>query len=894
MTASGPVLPSEAHVFVARLDELAEHGRTLGFLLQSCILRLDSMLAPRERPSPTDPLRTTAAPILRARRDRRQQAALVESRRGLAGGLALTLLAPAALLFAGFAAFEVYDSYVSGLVPPEQLAINQASRGARIYDRNGELLYEFVSEQDGVRLPVKLADISPAFLAATIATEDHSFFENPGVNPRGLARAAWENVRPLLNGSEVQLLRGSGGSSITQQLIKNIYIPAAKRDDRSFERKLREAAYALELTQRYDKTQILEWYVNQISYGGRYNGVEAASQGYFGKSAMDLTLAESALLAGIPQSPARHDPLSRPDAAMSRRSEILNLIAQRGTVQIGESTFFTAAPDEIEAATQAPLGVQPRSFPIEAPHFVLNHVAPELEAMLGREALYRDGLIVKTTLDMNLQRQASELLERWIREFEDISNSRNGALVVVDARSGELTSLIGSRDYFREDIQGNVDNLTALNSPGSSFKPFVYLASFMKLGWNPQTVIEDTPVTFQEANGRAFQPQNPSRGTYLGPIAIAKALGNSLNVPAFKTALRLGVPSIVEVARQAGFTTLNGYYGPAIAIGGVDLTAMDLTYAYSVLANNGLMVGQHVVQPHGSSERTLDPISILRVEDSAGKVVYDVDQRRARRQVVPAAKAYEVTSILSDPSNQCLTFGCGGISIPGRPAAVKTGTSEPFEPAGPNAGKIGETWAFGYTPDYVVGVWAGNSDNTPIVNIYSTSISFRVMRDTLQAAYAGNPSGPFVKPAAPSEERQAQAPAKTPTQRPSNVIPRQVRGAAATPRATIQARPSPIAPRPPEGAKATVTSVTPTGAGYSITGTAYSEAMQSYRVEVTTPTESGWRAVLHGYAAVTAGKLGEWSTEGVVAGIYNLRVVVQDEFQGTIASPSMRVSVVPH
>ncbi len=344
-------------------------------------------------------------------------------------------------------------------------------------------------------------------------------------------------------------------------------------------------------------------------------------------------------------------------------------------------------------------------------------MTPQLEELFGREALLSDGLIITTSLDMELQEKALEQLEHWISEFEDISNSRNGALIVLDAPTGEILVLIGSRDYYREDIDGNVDNLTALNSPGSSFKPFIYLASFMELGWTPSTLIQDTPIRFQESDGTIFEPRNPNPNSYLGCIDIRTALGNSLNVPAFKTAVQLGVGPIVEVAKRAGFTTLDGQYGPAIAIGGVDLTAMDLALGYSVLANNGNLVGQKAILPAEEDERQIEPISILRVEDASGRVLYEADERRTKQQVIPAQQAYMVTSILSDSSAHCITFGCGGVSIPGRTAGVKTRTSEPFDPDGPDAGKIGETWAFGYTPDYVVGVWAGNSDNAPIVNI---------------------------------------------------------------------------------------------------------------------------------------------------------------------------------
>jgi membrane peptidoglycan carboxypeptidase len=637
-----------------------------------------------------------------------------------------------------------YQSYAVEFVSPDQLAINHPSAGAKIYDRNGKLLYQYVDDKEGIRLPITLDQVSPAFLAATIATEDANFFKNPGVNPRGLARAAWENFSPF--NQQEGFLQGTGGSSITQQLVKNVYIPMEERTERSIDRKAREVVYSLELTKRYDKAQILEWYINQISYGSIYTGIEAASQGYFGKPASELTIAEATLLAGIPQSPAAFDPAANPEAASARRNEVIDLMLRYPVIQIGADIFYSPNPEELQAARDVPFEVGQPSFSIEAPHFVLTYVAPQLEKIVGRDALLHDGLVVTTTIDLDLNYRAEEILERWIREFERVSNTHNGATIVIDPSTAEILVMVGSRDYYREDIAGNVNNLLAPNSPGSSFKPFVYLTTFLKMGWTPSTIIQDTPTSFRESDGTIFTPVNPNKG-FNGPITLRNALGNSLNVPAFKAAQAVGVSNVVDFAKSVGFTSLDGFYGPAIAIGGVDLKPLDLAYAYSTLANGGLMKGQDTFAPDGRDLRALEPVSILKIEDAAGNVRFNIDDHRAERRVIPAQQAFMMNDILSDPGAQCITFGCGGITIPGYRVAVKTGTSEPFDPKGPNAGKIGETWAFGYTPDLVVGVWAGNSDNAPIVNIFSTSISYRAMRDILLATYGGRPGRPFERPA---------------------------------------------------------------------------------------------------------------------------------------------------
>jgi len=531
------------------------------------------------------------------------------------------------------AAYAYYQNIADGLVAPDELAINQPSYGARILDRNGKLLYEYVDDRSGLRRPVKLGDISEAFLAATISTEDDSFFTNPGINIQGLARAAWENFSPFSGTPGV--FEGSGGSSITQQLVKNVYIgqevaagvakvdrdisdikleitkaqvqtdvvkpfdnatdaqslitdlqvrlrerPSQafasqldlanrllakyqerdklaeevieKRQTRSVDRKLKEVVYAIELTNRYSKDQILEWYVNQISYGGVYNGIQAASLGYFGKPANELTLAEAALLAGIPQSPRDYDPVTYPEAAAARRNQILDLMHRQGHIQIGEGKYFEINEEQLVAAKAEPVDIAVKRFPIEAPHFVLQYVQPQLEQLFGKDALYRDGLIVTTTLDLDMQHEANNILEHWVLEFEQQSGTHNGASMVLDPRTGEVLAMVGSRDYFREDILGKNNNATACNSPGSSFKPFAYITSFLELGWGPGTVILDTPVSYKQLDGTEFVPSNPSHN-FQGPITVRSALGNSLNVPANKTAAAVGPQKIVTQARKMGF-----------------------------------------------------------------------------------------------------------------------------------------------------------------------------------------------------------------------------------------------------------------------------------------------------------------------------------------------------
>ena len=671
--------------------------------------------------------------------------------------IALGGLGVIAVAVAGATGYGIYRSYANGLKPPDQVISQQPSGGAQIFDRNGKLLYEYVDDRSGLRSPVKIEDISPWMIAATISTEDASFWSNPGVNTRGLIRAGLET----LHLRSADAASSTGGSSITQQLVKNVYIPLEERSQRSYKRKLKETIYALELSNRYSKNQILEWYLNQISYGGLYNGVEAASMGYFGVHAKDLSLAQAALLAGIPAGPVAYDPVNNPENAIARRNEVLRIMHGRNRVETdgGDGNKVPASRFQVDQggttidatdpmfylSTLAPMNITPQRFPVQAPHFVFDVIQPQLVHDFGLEALHQGGLRVTTSLDLDLEEKAQGIIENWVSEFEAVSDAHNGALVAIDPRTSEILTYVGSRDYFRDDIKGQNNNANSLNSPGSTLKPFTYAAAFEKLGWGPGTEILDTPITYSDGVNEAFTPRNPS-GDFHGPISVHDALGNSLNIPAFKTALYVGVANVVDEYRKFGMTTLDDHsYGPSVTIGGVDVKLADVTYAYSALANNGVMRGVPTRLDLPAGNRKLDPVTILQITKSNGEVLYPkTDDHRVKVQevqVVDPQYAYMITSILSDPSAFCITYGCGALSI-GRQWGVKTGTSEPFE----NSRAIGETWTYGYTPELVTGVWAGNADNSPIHNILSTSISYRAVRDFMQAALVDTPASTFERP----------------------------------------------------------------------------------------------------------------------------------------------------
>jgi membrane peptidoglycan carboxypeptidase len=864
--------------------------------------------------------------------------------------VALFGLAIVAVAGAGIAAFGVYRTYANDLLPPDEVIARQPSGGAQIFDRNGELLYEFVDDKSGLRSPVKLEEISPWMIAATISTEDYSYWDNPGVNYKGLARAGLEQLNIL----EPRSGQSTGGSSITQQLVKNVYIDREDRYKRSYSRKIKETIYALELTDRYDKNQILEWYLNQISYGGLYNGVEAAALGYFGKSAKDLNLAEAALLAGIPASPSEYDPINNPEAARARRDQVLKLLQSRNTFDVtledgtdheatriqvnDDGTTVDVTDTAFYLSTVAPVEIVPQRFPVKAPHWVFTYIKPELERLFGEEALYSAGLRVTTTLDLELQRIAEASLERWISEFEASAQGHNGALVAIDPRTSEIVVMVGSRDYFRDDIEGRNNNAISLNSPGSTLKPFTYSAAFEHLGWGTETEILDTPVSFPDGD-KAFVPRNPS-GNFQGPISVRRALGNSLNIPAAKTAALVGVPDVAEMYRRFGLTTVGTDvpYGPAITLGGIDITLLDVTYGYTVFPNNGVMRGVPTTLGLGEGFRELDPVSILQVvRESDGEVLYpETDDHRVKiqeRRVVEPAVAYMVNDILSDPNAFCITYGCGSLSI-GREWGVKTGTSEPFE----TLRAIGETWTYGYTTELVAGVWAGNSDNSPMYNITSTSISYRALRDFLVEALGDVPASTFEKPGGVVEmetctpsgmKADAECGRKvkniladkhkptddddwwsrvridirdgllatelTPQQfvqnRLSIAIPEELQGFR---RAQAQewARYLNLGTAPDERStgNAPVRIDSPRNGtvlrrSVEITGKADSENFVAYRLEYglgAPPLE--WKLIERSDDKVTGGELGEWDIDDLPDGEYTLRLVVEDAERGELST----------
>ena len=625
-----------------------------------------------------------------------------------AGALGLGLL-----LLAG------YYWFTTDLPAPERLRARAALGSTRILDRHGHLLYEVPdpfghAAAPAHRRPLPLHAIPLALRQATIAIEDASFYTNPGLDWKGILRAAWTNLR---SGAVV-----AGGSTITQQLARNFLLDPTLARQRGLDRKLREMVLALKLTATYSKDEILELYLNQTYYGGMAYGVEAAAQHFFAKPARDLDLAECALLAGLPQAPSRYDPLqggAALAAARARQAQVLEAMVHAG--------FIT--PVQAAAARAEPLQFATRGEEMRAPHFV-HYVLDLLADQLGPDVLARGGLAITTTLDAELQDAAQAILRRQLallatpRNGEPDHRVRNGAVVVLDPWDGAILAMVGSPDFTDAAIQGQVNGALALRQPGSAIKPLTYAAA-LERGWTPATTILDIPTSFPTREGRPYTPQNYDRA-YHGPLALREALATSSNVAAVQVLHAIGVPALLDMARRLGIASLDaGHYGLALTLGGGEVTPLELTAAYAAFANGG---------------RQVTPYAILEIRAWRSGIV-ELSRGRpsptSHLQSLSPQVAYLITDILADRYARMRAFGESSVLDIDRPAAVKTGTTSDWR----------DNWTIGYTPDRVVGVWIGNADGQPMEAISGISGAGPVWHAVMLAAHRGLPLRPFVRPA---------------------------------------------------------------------------------------------------------------------------------------------------
>jgi 1A family penicillin-binding protein len=629
--------------------------------------------------------------------------------RGLLMG-ALTFFVVAFLTLAGL--IIAYAQIAADLPLPDELAKQASSfQSTRIYDRNGVLLNETFDPNEGRRVAVSLDRMSPWLRQATIATEDANFYRHPGVDPIALARAVYYAVQ------EREFV--SGASTIPQQLVKLVFLTS----ERSATRKIKEAILAAEVSRRYSKEQILEIYLNEVYYGNLSYGADSAAETYFGKDVGELTLAEAAMLAGLPQAPAYYDPYTQPERVKERQEVVLRLMVESGTI----------TPAEADAAWLEPLVYVPVRYDFTAPHFTL-YVRQQLETLLGPEALYRVGLNVITSLDLNLQEQAQAIVAEQVQSLA-ARNVSNGALVALNPKTGEILALVGSADFDNVEIDGQVNMALAPRQPGSSIKPLVYLAAFenpnrpLAERWTPGTLVADIEQDFPDGANPPYHPTNYDEQEH-GVLTVGASLANSYNIPAVRAMEFVGVQNFIPMAQRLGISTLTRPdYGLSLSLGGGEIPLLEMTGAFAVLANGGLR------RP---------PQAIVKIEDGEGNVICEIDTPVPCRldglgqgqQVISPVDAFLISDMLSDNAARAPIFGLNSVLNLGRPAAVKTGTTNDYRDA----------LTIGYTPELVTGVWIGNASNAPMQNLAGVGGAGPIWNRFMQSALAATPPSNFPVP----------------------------------------------------------------------------------------------------------------------------------------------------
>lgn len=587
-------------------------------------------------------------------------------------------------------------------LPSPDKIVRQEGFSTKILDRNGKSLYDIY--RDERRTPVKLDDIPLYLRQATIAIEDKNFYSHQGFDPFGMVRGF---LRIFTRG------RAQGGSTLTQQLVKNVLLTS----ERTLWRKIKEFTLAVQIERKYSKDEILQMYLNEAPYGGTARGVEAASEIYFGKRVSDLNLVEAAILAGLPQRPSYYSPYSaNPKAYVERTKDVLRRMREDGYISPEQEKEALAMLENVE--------FQPRGADFKAPHFV-QYVQKILEERYGENAIDAGGLKVTTTLDLELQEKAQEIVAEEIAKVEK-QHITNGGVVVMNPETGEILAMVGSKRFDDPNYDGQVNVTTALRQPGSSFKPFTYVTAF-KEGYTPATLIMDVPTVFPGGVGQPdYKPVNYD-GKYRGPVQLRYALGNSLNIPAVKMLARVGIKDVLETAYELGITTLPPTnetlkkVGLSLTLGGGEVRLLDMTTAYSAFVNQGFRV---------------EPVAILKVEDINGKVLEEIKPKASKR-VLSEEQAFLISDILSDNSARSDVFGPNSL-LNIKNVMVKTGTTNNKR----------DNWTIGGNKGAMVGVWVGNNDNSEMLNVASgVSGASPIWRRVLLEALRGKNVSSFEVPA---------------------------------------------------------------------------------------------------------------------------------------------------
>jgi len=594
----------------------------------------------------------------------------------------------------GFLFITILTAWISKDLPdPDKLTDRQVAQSTKIYDRTGDhLLYEIFGDEK--RTLIELDQVPKNLVNGLIATEDTSFYQHNGIRPLSI-------LRSIVVGIFTKQKIGSGASTLTQQLVKN----AILTNEHSILRKIKEAIMTLRIEQKYTKDQILKIYFNEIPYGSSNYGVESAAESYFGKNASELDLAESATLAGLPKAPSTY--LNDHTALKQRRNFVLSRMYNEG--------YITEEEEKVAQAEE--LSIKQSFNNIEAPHFVL-YVKQQLVEKYGETMVDTGGLKVITTLDWDKQKIAQKIMDDEADAILNSAGADNTSLVSIDPKTGQFLAMIGSRNFFDDSIDGQFNVATlGKRQPGSSFKPIIYAAGFEK-GYTPDTVLFDTVTNFA-ISGEPFIPKDYDLKER-GPVTVRQALQGSLNIPAVKMLYLVGEKNSKSMAERMGYTTLsNGDFGLTLVLGSGEVKLIEHTNAFAIFANRGY---HH------------DLTSILKVEDSDGKILEEWKNKKGV-QVFDNKIADSISNILSDDAARAYVFGLNSVlTLPGRPVAVKTGTTQYYVDA----------WTVGYTPSLVTGVWAGNTDNTPMKAGYGGSmVAAKIWNSFMQKALKNTPVEQF-------------------------------------------------------------------------------------------------------------------------------------------------------
>lgn len=617
------------------------------------------------------------------------------------------------LIALGIMGFLAVFAYLAPQIPdPQSIITRRVSEATKIFDRDGKTVL-FSVHGDEKRTIVPMEAISDYVKEAVIAAEDSNFYSHNGIDVKGVFRAVFENIRTGNPFSQ-------GGSTITQQLVRNSLLGVQK----TYSRKFKEAILALQIEKRFDKDQILWMYLNQIPFGSNIFGVEEASQGYFGKPAKDLTLSESATLAAMIKAPSYFSPYGSHKAELIERK---NFILDRMVIleYATEKAAAEAKNEELKLAS-------PQNGGLLAPHFVMM-VKEYLVEKYGEDMVQNGGLKVYATLDWKMQQKAEEVIEKYGNRNEQLFRAGNEALVALNPKNGEILALVGSKNYYDIEKEGNFNVITAFRQPGSAFKPIVYSVALDK-GLTDKTILFDLKTEFnpycspdglqeKDIYGlECYHPQNADE-KIRGPVTLRQGLGSSLNIPSVKVLYIAGIRDSIERAEEMGIKFLgdSDNFGLSLVLGGGDVRPLDLVNAYSTFANDGVYN---------------QPVFILKIVDSEGRVLEEAEYNSQRK--ISEQTARMINDILTDNSARSFIFGLNSpLYIPARPVAVKTGTTQKYRDA----------WTIGYTPSLAVGVWVGNNDNTEMTREGGgVSAGAPIWREFITEVLADEPVEEFIKP----------------------------------------------------------------------------------------------------------------------------------------------------